>query len=219
MRRLGLIFYRGASRGTLGRRGYPTLPANNMPHLRASAGKNARNRPSLHTLEPANLLTRGFTLVEILVVVVIVGIGLSIAVSNLFVSDEEQVRQEAERLMALIEKTRDQAAFSGYPIAMRLTDQGVAFMERDPNSIEAKWIDATSGSLKPRAWRDGVTASLAVSATDTAPQPTDAQQIVTFLPAGVGVPFTVRVASSTHQRMIVGDALGNVSFAATKAAP
>ncbi len=163
----------------------------------------------------------GFTLVEILVVVVIVGIGLSIAVANLFVSDDEQVRQEAERLMALIEKTRDQAAFSGYPIAMRLTDQGVAFMERDPNSIEAKWIDATSGSLKPRAWRDGVTATLAVSATDTASGArgrTD-QQVVTFLPAGVGVPFTLRVASTAHQRIIVGDALGNVSFAVEKAPP
>ncbi len=165
--------------------------------------------------------TRGFTLVEILVVVVIVGIGLSITVSNLFVSDEERVRQEAERLIALIEKTRDQAAFSGYPIAMRLTDQGVAFLERDPNSIEAKWIDATSGSLKPRAWRDGVTATLAVSGTNmaSAARGSTDQQVVTFLPAGVGVPFTLRVASTTHQRMIVGDALGNVSFAVEKAPP
>ncbi len=171
------------------------------------SGKNALKGP------------RGFTLVEILVVVVIVGIGLSITVSNLFVGDEERVRQEAERLMALIEKTRDQAAFSGYPIAMRLTDLGVAFLERDPNSIEAKWIDATSGSLKPRAWRDGVTATLAVSATDNTPRVGAEAQVVTFLPAGVGMPFTLRVASSTHQRVIVGDALGNMSFAIEKASP
>ncbi len=57
-----------------------------------------------------------FTLVEILVVIVIIGIGLAIAVANLFVSDDEKVRHEALRLMALIEKTRDHAAFSGYAI-------------------------------------------------------------------------------------------------------
>ena len=171
---------------------------------RAFSGKKAPKRA------PA------FTLVEILVVIVIIGIGLAIAVANLFVSDEEKVRHEALRLMALIEKTRDHAAFSGYAIAMRLGENGIEFLERDPNSIEPKWQDATRDSLKPRLWRDGVTASMALSSAASPSIQTTQPQLVTFFPAGVGTPFTVRVASASHQRLIVGDALGNVAFAATK---
>ncbi len=168
---------------------------------RAPSGIKVQKRPS------------AFTLVEVLVVVVIIGIGMAIAVPNLFISDEERVRQEAERIMAVIEKTRDQAAFSGYAIAMRLGEHGIEFLERDPNSIEPKWLDATRTSLKPRLWRDGVTASLTLSANDVTSRRPDEPQVVTFLPAGVGVPFTLRVASKSHARVIVGDALGNVSFA------
>ncbi len=176
-----------------------------MLDWRAPSGKTAHKRAS------------AFTLVEVLVVVVVIGIGLAIAVPKLFISDEERVRQEAERLMAIIEKTRDQAAFSGYAIAMRLGEHGIEFLERDPNSIEPKWLEATNSSLKPRLWRDGVSASLALSTmstNDTSGRRADVPQVVTFLPAGIGVPFTVRVASKDHTRVIVGDALGNVSFAA-----
>ncbi len=174
-------------------------------YLRVPSGKNAQECP------PAG--SSGFTLVEILVVIVIAGIGLSIAVSNLFVSDEERVRHEAERMMALIEKTRDRAAFSGYAIAMRLSEKGIEFLERDPNSIETKWIEASGAGLQPRAWRDGVTASLSLSPTNAASRRAGDPQVVTFLPAGIGVPFALRVSSITHQRVIVGDALGNMSFA------
>jgi general secretion pathway protein H len=166
---------------------------------RAFSSKNAPNR------------ALGFTLVEILVVVVIIGIGLSIAVSNLFVSDEERVRQESERLIALIEKTRDQAAFAGYPIAMRLTDKGIEFLTRDPNSVAPKWQEAQEATLAPRAWRDGVVASLSVG-NDSDNKPS----IVTFMPAGISAPFRLRVYSDKHERMIAGDALGNVAFVAEK---
>jgi len=161
------------------------------------------------------LWSRGFTLVEIMVVVVIIGIALSIAVSNLFVSSEERVRQEAERTLSLVEKTRDQAVFSGYPIAMRLTSSGIEFLERDPNSVEPAWRAAGSDSLRTRAWRDGVRVELSTQAGGgPAPSATagNREQVVTFLPTGVGAPFSLRVFSDDYQRFIDGDALGNVSF-------
>jgi type II secretion system protein H len=195
---------------------------------RGFSGKSARKR----------LWILGFTLIEILVVVVIVGIAMSIAVANLFVSPEERVRQEAQRLMLLIESTRDRAAFSGYPIAMKLTDTGIAFLERDPASVTPTWRDATSNGLQPRAWRDDVRVSSVVfeksdanapassaSAPDTAgslgtSDVTD-EPIVTFVPTGISEPFRLRVFSAhrtttgaqtttAHARVIEGDALGNV---------
>jgi hypothetical protein len=38
------------------------------------------------------------------------------------------------------------------------------------------------------------------------------EQIVTFLPTGIGVPFSMRIFSDQFQRVIDGDALGNVAF-------
>ncbi len=163
-----------------------------------------------------NQQPRGFTLVEILVVVVIVSIALSIAFANLFVSDEERVRHEAERMLVLVEKTRDQATFSGYAIAMRLTDTGIEFLERDPNSVEPRWRASQASSLAPRAWQNGIRAELSIAESSAFTlSKTDADQYVMFLPAGVGVPFSLRVFSDQHQRIIEGDALGNVSFKPT----
>lgn len=177
-----------------------------IAYLRAVSGKNARKRP----------WTLGFTLVEILVVVVIAGIAIAIAVPNLFVSDEERVRQEAQRLMLLVEQVRDRAAFSGYPIAMRMSDEGIVFMERDPTSVAPKWQPAQSRELSPRAWRDGIAVELVGA------DPAGAASQVAFLPAGVGAPFRLRVfmagasgsppttSDAKRERIIEGDALGNV---------
>ncbi len=162
-----------------------------------------------------------------MVVVVIVGIALSIAVSNLFVGDEQRVRLEAERMLVLVEKTRDQAVFSGYPIAMRLTAEGIEFLERDPNSVEPTWRNAGAGSLRSRAWRDGIRVELTeLNPNSNTPRSVQArtattgiantnlsrEQIVTFLPTGIGVPFSMRIFSDQSQRVIDGDALGNVAF-------
>jgi type II secretion system protein H len=173
-------------------------------YLRAYRSNNGRNT------------ALAFTLIEILIVIVIIGIGISIAVANLFVSEEERVRQESERLIAIIEKTRDEAVFSGYPVLMRFTDKGIEFSVRDTSSITPIWQDASSQSLAPRAWRDGVTASLVVSNAGNNITNNDtgkkSAQTVTFLPAGVSAPYNLRVYSEKFERIIAGDALGNVSF-------
>jgi general secretion pathway protein H len=182
-----------------------------VAYPRAVSGKNARKPPWM----------LGFTLVEILVVVVIAGIAIAIAVPRLFVSDEERVRQEAQRLTMLVEQVRDRAAFSGYPIAMRMSDDGIVFMEREPTSVTPQWQPAQARELSPRAWRDGVAVELVGAGTGESSAPTQ----VAFLPSGVGAPFRLRVfmaganresatqggaGDAKRERIIEGDALGNV---------
>jgi hypothetical protein len=116
--------------------------------------------------------------------------------------------------------------FSGYPIAMRVTGEGIEFLERDPNSVEPTWRNAVAGSLRSRTWRDGIRVELAEinsgsntnsnlarnAATTSGGRSVPREQIVTFLPTGIGVPFSMRIFSDQFQRVIDGDALGNVAF-------
>src|SRR5690242_19911966 len=60
----------------------------------------------------------GFTLVEILVVIAIVGIVLVVAAPNLFPTDAEIARRETANVALALERARDEAWFGGRPTAV-----------------------------------------------------------------------------------------------------
>ena len=167
-------------------------------------------RQCLTFLLPTRSAQRGLTLIEIVVVVLVIGIAMAMAIPNLFVSDEERVRQESERLVAVLEQTRDNAVFSGHAIAVRLTEEGLEFLERDPDAVAATWKKTDGVGLTPRAWRDGVRAAFM-----RGEKKNEATDSVVFVPAGVSAPFEMIVFSERNdalKRVIVGDPLGNVGL-------
>ena len=144
---------------------------------------------------------RGFTLIEVLVVVAITGIILAVASVNLFPSDAEVARRESGMVALAVERARDAAWLGGRPTSV------------------------TFDSGRVRAWRLAGDAWRPIAGADHALEGSmrvlglyvDGQQLkpderLVFLPDGLGVPFRVGLEVRGLRWAIEGDMAGAVTL-------
>ncbi len=147
----------------------------------------------------------GFTLIEILIVIVILGIATVLATANLFQTDEEALQQEGEKWLAVLQTARDEAAFGGRVIAMKIAGDEMHFFERD-FSDASRWNASTNSALATRKIADGIQAQLRIGASPSAAK----ENHIAFFPAGVAEPFDLVLRGPVGTRKIFGDAIGNL---------
>lgn len=83
---------------------------------------------------------RGFTLIEVLVVVVIVGIvSAAVLLSFGLIGDDRSLQREARRLSSLIELASDEALMQGRDFGLEFTRTGYRFLEFDP--LSNRWYE------------------------------------------------------------------------------
>ena len=83
---------------------------------------------------------RGFTLLELLVVVAIVAmasLGVGLAMRD---DSQVQLERDAERLAALLESARAQSRLSGLPVRWRATPSGFVFEGLAPGTLPNAWL-------------------------------------------------------------------------------
>lgn len=133
----------------------PTSAAGNKSLSRATArrGRAApHHRPALRAGLPAlmprqtappflSTPSRGFTLLELMVVISIMAIAAAGVSLSLRDSGQAQLEREAERLAALLESARAQARANGVPVRWRPMPQGFRF-EGLPASAQlpSQWL-------------------------------------------------------------------------------
>ena len=104
----------------------------------------------------------GFTLIEILVVVLIIGIMVAGTVLSLRTTgDDRELDHERDRLLALTDYLRDQAALQNREYGIRCYEGGYEFLVYEPRS--AQW-ESLSGDpqLRPRKLPSGIDVQLEV---------------------------------------------------------
>jgi general secretion pathway protein H len=98
---------------------------------------------------------RGFTLVEMLVVVVIIGVMVVGAVLALGVAGRDRsLENETRRLDALLGYARDQAELQTREYGLRFTRNGYVFIAFDARS--GQWLQVDDDVLRPRTLPAGL---------------------------------------------------------------
>lgn len=87
--------------------------------------------------------TRGFTLVELLVVMVIIGLTLGMATLNAIPSPRQDLDKEAQRLALLLQLARDEAIVRNRLVAFEANGDRYRFMVRG----DAGWEPVTRDDL------------------------------------------------------------------------
>jgi general secretion pathway protein H len=95
----------------------------------------------------------GFTLLEMLVVLVIAGLLVSLASLQLTRNPRTDLNEEAQRLALLFESAGDEAQVRARPIAWQPLDGGFRFDIR----TEDGWRPLRDDLLRARRWEGGVT--------------------------------------------------------------
>ena len=84
--------------------------------------------------------SRGFSLIEILVVIVIVGIVMSIAILSITLAGgDSQLREEAQRMVSLVEVAQDESLLQGREFGLEFMQGAYRFVEFDP--LTRQWTE------------------------------------------------------------------------------
>jgi general secretion pathway protein H len=102
---------------------------------------------------------RGFTLVELLIVLTIIGL-MSAAVVLAIPDHRGSLIDEAERFAARAQAAQERAIMDARPIAIRVTSAGYGFDRREKN----EWKPLDRKPFTDHAWGEGTRAGVAESA-------------------------------------------------------
>ena len=104
------------------------------------------SKPTLRNTMRRSRFDKGFTLIEILVVMVIVATVLSIAMLSFgILGGDRDLQTEAKRFAALMEVVQDEASMQGREFGIELMTAGYRFVEYD--ALTAQWADVPGDDI------------------------------------------------------------------------
>ncbi|MGZ8358289.1 MAG: type II secretion system minor pseudopilin GspH [Telluria sp.] len=147
---------------------------------------------------------RGFTLVEVMVVMVIIGITLGLVSLNAMPSPRQNLEKEAQRIALLLQLARDEAIVRNRLVSFEANGERYRFLVRG----EAGWAPVTQDDLLREREFKNAPISLRL---DPAPQAGGASDTlrITFGREPVDRPFVLTLGAGDDRVAIRADGVGH----------
>lgn len=142
--------------------------------------------------------SRGFTLIELVVVVLLLSIIVGMVAINLGTDDTSEVRDEADRLALLINAAQQDAILDGQILALALEERGYHFLRLNDAGTLAPII--RDELLRPRELAPGIK----VSAIEIAGNEKQEQRAILLQPSGELEDFSITLSKGTARWQIKG---------------
>lgn len=146
--------------------------------------------------------SRGFTLIEVLVVIVIVGITLGLVTVNFSRDERVRLEESARRLALLVQFARDDAIVSGRSVALTAEETGYVFSQRQ---YGRGWVPHAHLPMRS-TFESRVELRLRVAGVDL---PTG--EPLVFSVSGMALPYELVLAAAQWQVTLTGNHAGMVS--------
>ncbi len=164
-----------------------------------------------------NASRRGFTLLEILVVVVIIGVLAGAVVLAVDSGSSRQLEREATRFSALLQQACEQAELGGRDLGVLMQDDGYGFA----NQVDGYWKpQPADGVLRERHWIDGLRSEMTRDGRRIAFIDADSRELVPQMicySSGELTPFVLSLKLGDDEVRIEGKGDGAVALAIVEA--
>lgn len=143
----------------------------------------------------------GFTLLEMLVVLVIAGLLVALVTLAPSRNRRAELEEEAQRLASLLESAGDEAQVRSTVIAWQPVEGGYQFFERTQTGA---WAPMAEGLFRPHRWTtDGTSASIRYTGSrESTARVVQGEESFT-------VPVTITLSSGTARFVLAGTGIGN----------
>ena len=147
--------------------------------------------------------TYGFTLLELMVVMIVIGISLSLIVPNFMKNDEDVLNEESMRLSALLEYAADTSNSRGVWLGWRPTETGYLFLQHDDDKDIWQPI-VNDDLLRIRQLPAGVQ----LSASTQQQSKITVDNLIPLSPSGIFAPVQITLSIGGKKRIVQGNLLG-----------
>jgi type II secretion system protein H len=153
----------------------------------------------------------GFTLAEVLVVLVVIGLAAGLAYAHLEGNPRLAVEREGRRFAAALEHAASLAQWRNQTLGVSASGEAYRFWRRDTSVEGDRWVPLSDDDvLAPHA----LPAPMAVLPRAYAGQEVAANAILPLAASGRNEPYVMEIASPEWRVLLIADPLNRVALSA-----